>query len=62
MKNESILSKKFKTKEWKAKKKTRHEENVALRAALHKQKSSYRNDAGKVLEAQQAIDQISKRT
>lgn len=60
MQNVSILSKKFKSKEWKEIKKIKHENNQKLRADLQSQKANAAS-VGKRDEIQKQIDAISKR-
>ena len=57
MTNQSILSKKFKSREWKLKKKARHEANMATRADLNREKSHTKDRNV----AQMKIDEIGKR-
>lgn len=57
--NTSTLSKKFKSPQWKARKRAKHEENVALRAQLHSQKAKRDMNARATIQLE--IDNISKR-
>lgn len=54
--NISTLSKKFKSPEWKRKKKEKHERNKQLRSELESQKASFPT---RRLELQAQIDKIS---
>lgn len=60
MTDTSTLSKKWKSPEWKARKKEIHNENVKLRAELQSKKSN-EGDPGKRAEIQSRIDAISKK-
>ena len=60
MQNVSILSKKFKSKEWKEKNKAAHDLNQKLRADLNSQKANAASSA-KRDEIQKHIDAIGKR-
>lgn len=58
-KNQSILSKKFKTREQKMKKHARHLSNVQHRAGLHSQKAAT-GSATEAASLQTKIDALSK--
>lgn len=53
----TILSKKFKTKEWKARKRQRHAENMKTRADLNREKSNTKDRNA----IQMKIDEIGNR-
>lgn len=65
-KNISTLSKKFKSPEWKERKRIKHAENLALRSELHKEKRWAGGGGALASNAralvQQRIDAISNNT